>query len=60
MWTLTVCAGMWIGICGQINTHVFPDKETCYEARDHISTTIEDGWAVCVPIKQLTMPKLPV
>lgn len=60
MWLLTVCAGFYMGACNQVNTHYYEDKDTCFEVRDVMVEMIEDGWAVCIPMKQLTMPKLGV
>jgi hypothetical protein len=53
MWTLTVCAGLFLGICGGVHRYDFQTVEACNQARVQIpQKTIGDGYAVCVP-KQL-------
>lgn len=49
MWTLTLCLGMFLGMCGSINKHDFKTKEECQEARNHAEKGVGGGYAICAP-----------
>lgn len=53
MYTLTLCIGMFLSLCGQFRTYEYPSLEECERARASIpSKTIGDGYAICAPTKQ--------
>ena len=51
-YTLTLCLGMFLGLCGQIRTHDFPTFAECEAAKAGISQkAIGGGYAICAPKK---------
>ena len=53
-YTLTLCLGMFLSICGNIRTFDYPTQAECEKARDAISKkAIGDGYAICA----LTKPR---
>ncbi len=48
-WTLTVCYGIFLAICGQLKYYDFPDWESCERERKEQIKRVGDGWAVCAP-----------
>jgi hypothetical protein len=56
MWTLTLCIGMFMAICGQVREVTFPDRESCERERAAQVRYVGDGYAVCAP-GQLRTPK---
>lgn len=52
-YTLTLCIGMFLSLCGQYRTYEYPNLNECERARASIpAKTIGDGYAVCAPTKQ--------
>lgn len=52
-YTLTLCLGMFLKICGSYKEYEYPTKQECLEARTQVSIkTIGDGYAVCAPTKK--------
>jgi hypothetical protein len=56
MWTLTLCVGMFMGICGQLREASFPDRESCERERAYQAQRVGTGYAVCAPTS-LRSPK---
>ena len=49
-YTLTLCLGMFLGICGGFKTFDYPTQADCEKARETVSKkAIGDGYAICVP-----------
>ena len=49
-YTLTLCLGMWLSLCGQIRTIDYPSAEACEKARLTVpQKAIGDGYAICAP-----------
>lgn len=49
-YTLTLCLGMFLGICGSAREFDFPDAASCESARSKVSQkAVGDGYAVCAP-----------
>jgi len=52
-YTLTLCLGMFLAICGSTQKFEFPTKQECEEARSKVNPkSIGDGFAVCAPTKR--------
>jgi hypothetical protein len=52
MTTLTLCLGMWLSICGQIQTYDYSTPEACERARKAIpALALGHGYAICHPKK---------
>lgn len=49
MYTLVLCVGMFLGMCGSSSTYKFNTKEECVEARNHLEKSVGGGYAICVP-----------
>lgn len=50
MYTLTLCLGMFLAICGQIRNFEYPTLQECERARDAVpAKVIGDGYAICAP-----------
>lgn len=49
MWTLTLCVGMFLAICGQTREVDFPDREACERERAYQVKHVGDGYAICAP-----------
>jgi hypothetical protein len=49
MWTLTLCIGMFMAICGSVRTFDFPDRESCERERAAQLKIVAGGYAVCAP-----------
>jgi hypothetical protein len=48
--TLTVCMGVWLGLCQQIIRHDFPTYEACDRERAAIyARGPKPHWATCAP-----------
>lgn len=57
-YTLTLCLGMWLGICGNIKTFEFPSADECEKARKHVSAeSIGKGYAICAPKAEVRTTK---
>lgn len=50
MWTLKLCIGLFLGICGQYQEMDFLDQKTCEYAKSQMNPAIGDGYAICVPL----------
>ena len=49
-YTLTICLGMFLSLCGNIKTFDYPTQAECEKARDALSKkAIGDGYAICAP-----------
>jgi hypothetical protein len=48
-YTLTVCYGMFLAICGQVRTFDFPDTASCERERTEQLKRVGAGYAVCAP-----------
>ena len=49
-YTLTLCLGMFMSMCGSIKTFDYPTQAECEKARDAISKkAIGDGYVICAP-----------
>lgn len=49
-YTLTICLGMWLSICGNVVTIDYPSKSECEEARRTVpEKSIGNGYAICAP-----------
>lgn len=47
-YTLTLCLGMFLGLCGQIREFDYPTAADCEAARSKVSEkTLGKGYAVC-------------
>lgn len=47
-YTLTLCLGMYFGLCGRYATHDFPTLAECEVAKASISKeVIGSGYAIC-------------
>lgn len=56
MYTLTLCLGMWAGICGQIRDYHFQTLQDCQAAQATIpQSSIGKGYALCIPSKQVKL-----
>ena len=52
-YTLTLCLGMFLSICGQVRTYDYPSLAECEAAKAGIpQKTIGGGYAVCAPKTQ--------
>jgi len=51
MYTLTLCIGITLGICGQIVKFDFPSYDECERERIKQIGSVRDGYAVCAPTK---------
>ncbi len=52
-YTLTLCLGMWMGLCNQIRTYDFPTLAECNQGRQGITAqAIGNGYAICAPKPQ--------
>ena len=52
IYTLTLCLGMFLSICGQHKSYDYPNLQECERARDAFpKEVIGDGYALCVPKK---------
>lgn len=49
MWTLTLCVGIYLGLCGQLREVNFPDRESCERERTQQIQAVRGGYAVCAP-----------
>lgn len=49
MWTLTLCVGMFAGICGQTRAYDFPSYEACHTERKVQVPNMGKGYAICAP-----------
>ena len=49
MYTLTLCIGITLGVCGQIRNFDFPSYEECDKERIKQIPYVRDGYAVCSP-----------
>lgn len=47
--TLTLCLGMFFGICGQIREFDFQSVAACERERATQLAKVGDGYAVCAP-----------
>lgn len=48
MYTLTLCIGIFLGLCGQVRTYDYPTLAECEAARKGISArTLGDGYSIC-------------
>jgi hypothetical protein len=56
MWTLTLCVGMFMTICGRVREAEFPDRESCERERTYQAPRVGSGYATCTPSK-LRAPK---
>jgi len=54
MTTLTLCFGMWFGLCGSLREFDYPIIEACERERVVQLKHIGAGYAVCSPKKELT------
>jgi hypothetical protein len=51
-YTLTLCLGMWLSLCGQIREYEYQSAAECEKARSAVSPkAIGDGYAICAPTK---------
>jgi hypothetical protein len=48
-YTLTLCIGMFMSICGQVRTAEFPDYESCNRERREQVARVGTGYATCTP-----------
>lgn len=49
-YTLTLCLGMWLSLCGQIRTFDYLTADECEKARAAVSAqAIGKGYAICAP-----------
>lgn len=52
-YTLTLCLGLFLGLCGSQQTYIYPTKEECEVSRAQISAkTVGDGFAICAPTRK--------
>lgn len=51
IYTLKMCIGMFLGMCGSISNVDFPSKQECLEAREQVvnSQALGKGYAICIP-----------
>jgi hypothetical protein len=56
-YTLTLCIGMFMSICGQLRTADFPDYDSCNRERQAQLLRVGTGYAVCSPNGALRSPK---
>ena len=49
IYTLTICYGVFLAMCGQIRTYDFPDVASCERERAAQEKYIDNGHAVCAP-----------
>jgi hypothetical protein len=48
IYTLTICFGMWMSLCGSVRTFEYPTLEDCDRARMTVpASAIGKGYAVC-------------
>lgn len=53
MYTLTICIGMFLAICGQVREYDYPSQIACEQARTAFSPKVlGDGYAICHPKKE--------
>jgi len=52
MYTLTLCIGITLGICGQIRKFDFQTYEECDKERIKQIPYVRDGYAVCAPTEE--------
>jgi hypothetical protein len=56
-YTLTLCIGMFMSICGQLREADFPSYEVCDRERQaQVKRGIGSGYAVCAPKGALKQP----
>ena len=49
-YTLTLCLGMFFGLCGQVRTYDYQTRAECEAAKaDFPQKAIGDGYAICAP-----------
>ena len=52
IYTLTLCLGMFMSLCGQYRSYDYPTLQECERARDAFpKAVIGSGFALCVPKK---------
>ena len=49
MWTLTMCMGVWLGICTQYVERDFGSAEACERERAYQAANARPAWALCAP-----------
>ncbi len=49
IYTLTLCFGMWGGMCHQIRHIDYPTAEACEKQRDKQLPSVRNGYALCAP-----------
>ena len=54
IYTMTVCFGVFLSICGQVRQYDYPNLAECEKAKSSLSAkAIGDGYAICHPKHQL-------
>jgi hypothetical protein len=49
-YTLTLCIGMFLGLCGSVRTYDYPSLQECEKAKAGVpEKAIGDGYAICAP-----------
>lgn len=48
-YTLSLCIGMFLAICGSERSFDFPDRESCERERVQQLKIVGGGWAICAP-----------
>lgn len=49
MYTLTLCIGIFLGVCGQAREFDYQDEAACQRARVQQLQMVGGGYAVCAP-----------
>lgn len=47
LYTLTLCFGTWMSICGMTAVQDFPDRDSC--ERERVRLERAGGYAMCAP-----------
>lgn len=52
VYTLTLCIGMFLSVCGSVRTFDFPDRDSCERERAAQLRVVGGGYAICAPKNQ--------
>ena len=50
-WTLTLCIGIFLGVCGSRQVYDYSSQEDCYRAQKEAQARPNIAFAVCAPKK---------
>lgn len=49
-YTLSICIGIWLGMCTAHNRYDFPDRDECLAAQKVVQQSAKPpAWTVCAP-----------